>query len=140
MLSHSRKDLNSNFTSTVYEKSHVTNNIVTINGADAKTISDGIEQRLQENTIYETKKFCVLKLIQLKKDEKQTSKINKGIIGEITEDPVSVYFSQDSIKDEIFNSNDNPFLNYYVVDVEIKKLGEKIVVYTIFKLHEKNPI
>jgi hypothetical protein len=77
----------------------------------------------------------LLTLHQVRGDSKSRSG-DKGIIESISKLPVKLMFSSEEIKKGILDSPDNPFQRVFVVDVEVKTVGDKPALYKVLALKD----
>jgi hypothetical protein len=77
----------------------------------------------------------LLTLHQVRGDSKSRTG-DKGIIESISKLPVKLMFSSEEIKKGILDSPDNPFQRVFVVDVEVKTVGDKPALYKVLALKD----
>jgi hypothetical protein len=77
----------------------------------------------------------LLTLHQVRGDSKSRTG-DKGIIESISKLPVKLMFSSEEIKKGILDSPDNPFQRVFVVDVEVKTVGDEPALYKVLALKD----
>lgn len=69
--------------------------------------------------------------------KKEEARGNKGIIEDISKKSMNVFFDNDTIKDEMINTDINIFKMGFVVDVKPQEARGRLVAYKITKVHER---
>jgi hypothetical protein len=112
---------------------------INLNFNDTNTVQNRIKQDIlelrTEEILNDTYERVALKLYQARSDLKSKTG-NKGIIEEISEKPLNIYFNNDEIKEQILQAEINPLKSIFIVDVKIINVDKKPAIYKILKLHE----
>lgn len=65
------------------------------------------------------------------------SVVDRGIIEKFSKTPKKLISVDENFKKDVLDSNENAFRYGYVVDVEVTKIGDRVLAYRILKYHEK---
>ncbi len=132
------KDANSRITISVVDSPNSLINVmmdgvshdasVVKNASDAKDDMENLPSILKEPKV-------VLYLSQLRNSGDSVG--DRGIVENFSKSPKKLISVDDSFKRAVLDSSDNAFNYGYVVDVEVSKIGDRIVAYRIMKYHEK---
>ncbi len=136
-LTYNKNDMNSKLEITAKE-SNIIHNTLNINGVEASVAYDLCNQILNRDEKKESIKGVILMLKQAENSSK-TKKIDRGIIEEISTKTVSVIYKE-NIKQDIVMDKDNFFKMWFLVDVEVKRVEDKVVAYVITRLYDKGKI
>jgi hypothetical protein len=125
----------------------LTVNVLTTTQADALKIIEGAAntkaQLLMPNA--DTRQQVAMTWARLDREEakvKGTTSPDKGVIEEIDPNPKAVLFTDAmaAVKKDMISDTDNPLQAVYFVDVQIVRVGGKIVAYRVIAYHGKDEL
>jgi len=105
---------------------------INIDSIGANALQNSVARYVGAQSFPSTQIFSdqLMQLEQVKNDARR--KGDRGIIADISDKPITLYFASDEAKNAVLGLEDNPFKCLFLVDLEVKFHEDKPKIYKIY--------